>query len=128
MKIARTSHTGRVTGGRRSWRFRLGYTLAELMVCLSIFAFASTAVSSLMFATYNTNRHVKGMADATDAAEITLRRIIEVTRSAVDVTYTNATTGLFVQTPPDSSILSFIFIYYTSNGQLREKFDTAGSL
>src|SRR6185295_9874095 len=96
---------------------RLGYTLAELMVCLSIFAFASTAVSSLMFATYNTNRHVKGMADATDAAEITLRRIIEVTRSAVDVTYTDPTTGLFVQTPPDSSTLSYIFIYYPRNGQ-----------
>ncbi len=112
----------------RAPRRRRAYTLAELMVCLSIFAFSSTAVSSLMFATYNTNRHVKGMADATDAAEITLRRIIEVTRSAVDVTYTDAATGLFVQTPPDSSNLSYIFIYYTLNGQLREKIETAGSL
>jgi len=113
---------------RRSPRRRLAYTLAELMVCLSIFAFSSTAVSSLMFTTYNTNRHVKGMADATDAAEITLRRIIEVTRSAVDVSYTNAATGLYVQTPPDSTNLSYIFIYYTLNGQLREKIETAGSL
>jgi hypothetical protein len=112
---------------RRPFR-RLAYTLAELMVSLSIFAFSSTAVSSLMFATYNTNRHVKGMADATDSAEITLRRMIEVTRSAVDLQYTDPTTGLFVQTPPDSSNLSYIFIYYISNGQLREKIETAGSL
>src|ERR1043165_1094763 len=104
MKFARYSH--RRAGGNNSAKRRLGvrtrlaYTLAELMVCLSIFAFASTAVSSLMFATYNTNRHVKGMAEATDAAEITLRRIIEVTRSSVDVIYTDPATGLFVQTPP----------------------------
>jgi prepilin-type N-terminal cleavage/methylation domain-containing protein len=105
-----------------------GYTLTELMISLSIFAFASTAMSSLMFATYNTNRHVKGTTDATSQAEIAMRRIIEVTRSASDLQYTNASTGLFVQTPPDSSNLSYIFIYYTSNGQLREKIQTAGSL
>ena len=113
---------------RRISRRRAGYTLAELMVSLSIFAFSSTAIGSLMFATYNTNRHVKGMADATSAAEITLRRIIEVTRSASDLQYTSPQSGLFVQTPPDSSNLSYIFIYYVSNGQLREKIETAGSL
>lgn len=123
IKTLRKTRPRRTRRGRR-----LAYTLAELMVSLSIFAFSSTAISSLMFTTYNTNRHVKGMADATDAAEITLRRIIEVTRSAVDVQYTDPNTGLFVQTPPDSSNLSYIFIYYVLNGQLREKIETAGSL
>ena len=98
------------------------------MVSLSIFAFSSMAISSLMFATYETNQHVKGMADATDEAEITLRRMIEVTRSAVDVQYTNPTTGLYIQTPPDSTNAAYIFIYYLSNGQLREKIENVGSL
>ena len=98
------------------------------MLALSIFAFASTAMSSLMFASYNTNRHVQGMTDATSEAEISMRRIIEVTRSATDLQYVDSTTGLFVQTPPDSSNLSYIYIYYVSNGQLREKIETAGSL
>jgi type II secretory pathway pseudopilin PulG len=111
----------------------LGYTLAELMVALSIFAFSSTAIASLMYATYNTNRHVKGMTEASDASEITLRRIIEVMRSAVDVSYTNASTGLFVETPPDSSNLSFIYVYYTQTSasgklQLHEKIQNASTL
>lgn len=114
-------------------RRRRGYTLVELMMALSIFAFSSTAVGSLMFATYNTNRHVKGMVEATSASEITLRRIVEVTRSATDLQYINPTTGLYIQTPPDSSNLSYIFIYYvktglTGNLELHEKIETAGSL
>src|ERR1051325_843299 len=116
-------------GGR--WakaRRNAAYTLTELMLALSIFAFASTAMSSLMFASFNMNRHVQGMGDATSSAEIVMRRIIEVSRSAIDLQYTDSATGLYVQTPPDSSNLSYIFIYYVSNGQLREKIETAGSL
>jgi hypothetical protein len=89
---------------------------------------ASAAMGSLMFATYNTNRHVKGMSDSTSQAELALRRIIEVTRSSVDLVYTDPTSGLFIQTPPDSSNLSYVFIYYIANGQLHEKIETAGSL
>ena len=95
-------------------RRRAGYTLVELMMALSIFSFCATAVSSLMFATYETNKHVQGMTTATSASEITLRRIIEVTRSATDLQYVNSSTGLYVQTPPDSSNLSYIFIYYVA--------------
>jgi prepilin-type N-terminal cleavage/methylation domain-containing protein len=114
-------------------RRRAAYTLVELMMALSIFGFSSAAVGSLMFATYNTNRHVKGMVDATSAAEITLRRIIEVTRSATDLQYINPTAGLYIQTPPDSSNLSYIFIYYIKTGlsgklELHEKIQTASSL
>jgi prepilin-type N-terminal cleavage/methylation domain-containing protein len=124
MRIART-----VAKARR----RAGYTLVELMMALSIFGFSSAAVSSLMFATYNTNRHVKGMVEATSASEITLRRIVEVTRSATDLQYISSSTGLYIQTPPDSSNLSYIFIYYTKVGlsgrlELHEKIETAGSL
>jgi prepilin-type N-terminal cleavage/methylation domain-containing protein len=107
---------------------RRGYTLVELMVSLSIFAFASTAISSLMFATYETKSHIQGTTDATSAAEISMRRIIEVARSAKDISYTDPQTGMFVLTPPDSSNLSYIFIYYQNNNQLREKIETAGSL
>ena len=98
------------------------------MLALSIFSFASMAMSSLMFASYNTNRNAQGMTDATSEAEISMRRIIEVTRSATDLQYTDSATGLYVQTPPDSSNLSYIYIYYVSNRQLREKIETAGSL
>src|SRR4051812_48785907 len=120
--------TNNIVAHRKPKKRRFGYTLVELMISLSIFAFSSTAVSSLMFATYNTNRNVKGMADATSQAEITLRRMIEVTRSATDLTYTDPQTGLYIQTPPDSSSLSYIFIYYISNNQMHEKIETAGSL
>jgi hypothetical protein len=50
-----------------------------------------------------------------------------VARSATDLQY-DSSTGLLIQTPPDSSNLSYIFIYYISNGQLREKIETAGSV
>ena len=109
-------------------RSRHAYTFVELMVSLTIFAFVSSAMSSLMFAAYNTNRHVRGTSDATSAAETAIRRIIEVTRSAADLMYTDPQTGLLVQTPPDSNNLSYIFIYYISGSQLHEKIETAGSL
>jgi type II secretory pathway pseudopilin PulG len=119
---------GKTQSTYRRHRRRFAYTLTELMLSLSIFGFASTAMSSLMFASYNMNRHVKGMAEASSSAEITMRRIIEVTRSASDASYTPSTRSLYVQTPPDSSNLSYIFIYYVSGGQLREKIETAGTL
>jgi type II secretory pathway pseudopilin PulG len=97
----------------RNRKHLFGYTLTELMVSLTIFTFTSTAVSTLMFATYNTNRHIKGMADASSASEIALRRIVEVLRSSRDVQYTDPVTGLYVETPPDSSDTSYVFIYYT---------------
>jgi type II secretory pathway pseudopilin PulG len=109
-------------------RKRAAYTLTELMLALSIFGFTSTAMSSLMFASYNMNRHVKGMGDASSAAELAIRRMVEVTRSATDVSYVSPSSGLYIQTPPDSSDLSYIFIYYISNGELREKIQTAGTL
>ena len=97
----------------RTPKRRLAYTLVELMVCLSIFAFSSTAVSSLMFATYNTNRHVKGMADSTDAVEIVFRRIVELSRSASVVSFTDTSTGLMIETPPDSNNnnLAYWYVY-----------------
>lgn len=98
------------------------------MVSLSIFAFSSTAMSSLMFATFNTNRHVKSTTDGSAQAEIAIRRIIETTRSAADIIYSSPSTGLLIQTPPDSNNLSYIFIYYAQNNQLRERIQTAGSL
>src|SRR5436305_5360075 len=93
------------------------YTLVELMVSLSIFAFSSTAISSLMFATYDMKNHVEHTTDSTSSLEITMRRIIEVTRSGVDFQYTtpslsNTSTGLYLQTPPDSQNLSYIYHYY----------------
>src|SRR4051812_23127120 len=111
-----------------SHRRRSAYTLTELMLALSIFGFSSTAMSSLMLSAYNMNRHIQGMGDASSAAELTMRRIIEVTRSATDLSYTSPSSGLYIETPPDSSNLSYIFIYYVSNGDLREKIETAGSL
>jgi len=112
--------------GQRNPRIRkrrLAYTLVELMVCLSIFAFSSTAVSSLMFATYNTNRHVKGMADSSDAVEIVFRRIVELSRSASVVSFTDTSQGLMIETPPDSSNnnLAFWYVYKIVNGQLVEQ-------
>lgn len=104
------------------------YTLVELMLSLIIFSMASAAMTSLMFSTYNVNRHIKGMSDSTSQAELALRRIIEVTRSSIDLVYTDPNTGLFLQTPPDSGNLSYVFIYYIQNGQLHEKIETAGSL
>src|SRR5688572_10840748 len=82
---------------------RGAYTLTELMLALSIFGFATTAMSSLMFAAYNMNRHVQGMADASSSAEITIRRIIEVARSAQDLEYVSPSSGLYIETPPDSA-------------------------
>lgn len=112
-----------------------GYTLVELMLALSIFAFSSTAVSSLMFATYNTNRHVKGMVNASDSAEIVLRRIFELGRSSAyfEDTGGNAIpvggskTSVSIETPPDTynPNLNYIYTYHqqTVNGvqQLWEK-------
>jgi hypothetical protein len=122
-----------ITGLKKRGRRPMAYTLVELMLALSIFAFASTAVGSLMFATYNTNRHVKGMVEATSASEITLRRILEVTRSATRVEYFGPTSGLYIVTPPDSSSLTYIFIYYVKTGlsgklELHEKIEKASDL
>ena len=107
---------------------RRGYTLVELMVALSIFAFASSAIASLMFATYNTNRHVKGMADSSSAAELTLRRMIELGRSAVDILYVDNTTGFQITTPPDSNSYSYRFVYFVDNNQLKERIISVSSL
>jgi len=111
---------------------RRAYTLVEMMIALSIFAFASTAISTLMFASYNTNRHVKGMADSTSQAELTMRRIIELARSAIDLQYVvnasgvfNPAGGLSIKTPADASGIPYIFTYYVKNGDLYEKIQTA---
>jgi len=103
-----------------------------MMIALSIFAFASTAISTLMFASYNTNRHVKGMADSTSQAELTMRRIIELTRSAIDLQYVvdamgnfDPAGGLSIKTPPDAGGIPYIFTYYIKTGDLYEKIQTA---
>jgi len=113
---------------------RRAYTLVELMIALSIFAFASTAMSTLMFSTYNTNRHVKGMADSTSQAELTLRRIIELTRSAIAVEHIEPLSGvfdpaygLFITTPPDASNNCSVFNYCVVNNQLHEKVSINGT-
>lgn len=123
MTTTRTATSDR----RKVFRRLAGYTLVELMVSLSIFGFSATAISSLMFATYNTNRVVRTTVSDTAEAEIALRRMIEHVRSANDVLYDPAT-GLMIQTPPDSSSLSYIYIYYIAQGNLRERIQTAGSL
>jgi prepilin-type N-terminal cleavage/methylation domain-containing protein len=119
---------GPVVRQRRPGLRPRAFTLVELMLSLIIFSMASAAMTSLMFSTYNVNRHIKGMSDSTSQAELALRRIIEVTRSSIDLVYTDPNTGLFLQTPPDSGNLSYVFIYYIQNGQLHEKIETAGSL
>ena len=91
-----------------------GYTIAELMLAIALFAFCSTAISSLMYATYNTNRAVNSTATTVSQAESVLRRMIELTRSAADISY-SAGNGLMIQTPADSSNFTYIYTYYLKN-------------
>jgi len=103
------------------------YTLAELMVSLSIFSVASTAITSLIFASYNVNTQVQGESSATSSAEIALRRIMEEMRSGTSVSFTNASSGLYVQTPADSGGSTYIYIYYVTGNVLHEKIEVASS-
>jgi prepilin-type N-terminal cleavage/methylation domain-containing protein len=103
-----------------------GYTLAELMVSLSIMAMVSTAISSLLVSANNISKSVKSSTSATSQMETAMARMIETTRSAADVQFD--ANGLYIQTPPDSNSYSYIYIYYVSNNQLREKVEYASSL
>jgi prepilin-type N-terminal cleavage/methylation domain-containing protein len=116
---------------------RAAFTLAELMVAISIFAFATLASSSLMFATYNTNRSIRGTATASEQGEVAFRRVVEYIRSAVAIGY-NSTGGLMIQTPknPNAGNLAYVVTYYqqyatTSAGpqlQLREMVQRADTM
>jgi prepilin-type N-terminal cleavage/methylation domain-containing protein len=116
------------------YRHRRAYTLIELMLALTIFAFASTAISSLLYSTYRVNRHVQSATECGSQVEIAMRRMIEVTRSATNILL--APNKAYVQTPPDPQGRSFIYTYYldTTNPdpklrpQLRERIANAGTL
>ncbi len=107
-------------------RIRPGYTLAELIVSLTIFGLVSSAIGSLLTSANNTSRFVKSNTQASSQVETAMARMIELTRSAASVQAD--ATGLYIQTPPDSNNYSYIFIYYTSNGQLREKVEYTSTL
>jgi prepilin-type N-terminal cleavage/methylation domain-containing protein len=118
----------------RNNRRRDGYTLIELMLALTIFAFASTAISSLLYSTYRVNRHVQTATECGSQVEISIRRMIEVVRSATNVLL--EPNKLYVQTPPDPSGRSYIYMYYLDTTgadpklrpQLRERIANAGTL
>jgi len=98
-----------------------------MMISLSIFAFASTAVCTLMFGSFTTNRHVQAMAHSSGQAELPLRRIIELVRSAVKVELKlkadntfDPEAGLYITAPPDAANDFYIFNYRVVNNQLHE--------
>ena len=70
------------TSSASSSRRATGFTLVELMVAISIFAVASLAVTSLLFATMNTNRYIRDTSDNVSQSELAFRRVVEYLRSA----------------------------------------------
>ena len=109
-----------------------GYTFVELMVCLSIFSMISLAATSLMFASYNTNRHIRTEDESIQQMETALRRMIDNVRSASTLgpyfSSSPVCLDLLTQADPDNSQLKYE-IKYTLNaqGQLIETHDLYGS-
>jgi len=114
----------------RAAKRHCGFTLVEMMVALSIFAFASAAVGTLMFTSFKTNKHAKNMLDSTNQAELAMRRITELARSTIYLRSVNLATGVYdaaqgvtLTTPPDAENLCYNVTYYVKSNQLWEKIE-----
>jgi prepilin-type N-terminal cleavage/methylation domain-containing protein len=106
-----------------------GFTLVELMVSLCIFSLMSTAIASLMFHAYDTNRYSRSENQLVQQVESAMRRIIDNTRSASTLGPYFSTTKLdeFSQSDPDNSNVKYNIQYYVSNGNLVETSDLYGT-
>jgi prepilin-type N-terminal cleavage/methylation domain-containing protein len=107
-----------------------GFTLVELMVSLTIFSLMSTAIVSLMFASYETNAYVRAESTLVTQVETALRRIIDNTRSASTLGPLFSSTRLdeFTQADADHSNLKYEIQYYVNNNnELVETHDLYGT-
>lgn len=107
-----------------------GYTLAELTVSLSIFAFMAMSITSLMFASYRTNRYVKAETDTLSQVDQALRRMVDNFRSGANLGNSFSTTCLDVvtQADPDNANLKYNVTYAVgSDGCLYENHTLYGS-
>jgi prepilin-type N-terminal cleavage/methylation domain-containing protein len=106
-----------------------GFTLVELMVSLCIFSLMSTAIASLMFYAYDTNRYSRSENQLVQQVESAMRRIIDNTRSASTLGPYSSTTKLdeYSQSDPDNSNVKYNIQYYVSEGSLIETSDLYGT-
>src|SRR5262249_26867717 len=107
-----------------------GYTFAELMVSLSIFAMIMTSASSLMFGAYDTNRYVQTQDESVQQIESAMRRMVDNVRSASTLgpNFSGSNLALVTQADPDNSLLKYNVSYSVNNqNQLIETHDLYGS-